>query len=398
MSQDYALKVDNLTKEFVLPHQRISTVKSKVVSLFRRFDKEKQLAVNGVSFDVKKGEFFGVVGRNGSGKSTLLKCMAGVYTPNKGAVHVKGKLVPFIELGVGFNPELSGRDNVYLNGALLGIAPKEMERIYDDIVEFAELGEFMDQSLKNYSSGMQVRLAFSIAIRAKADILLLDEVLAVGDAAFQQKCNDYFATLKKDQNQTVILVSHNMSAIEKYCDRALLMNAGKIVDIGPSDKIATEYENSLLIEQSKQLSKTAKKSAAGPIKLESAEILQDGKVREEITAGKEFTLRLKFKCGKDIDSADFGINIKNHDRVMLAQIRTEEEIGGIKCAKNSHKTVSFQIQNVLNRGVYAVNVGVNDMSGGLDRRILRVENAVQFSVDGPSSGAVINPKIKILAK
>lgn len=395
---DFAVKVKGLTKQFVLPHQKVSTVKTKVVSLFREFDDEKQLAVNDVSFEVKRGEFFGVVGRNGSGKSTLLKCMAGVYTPSKGAVHVNGKLVPFIELGVGFNPELSGRDNVYLNGALLGFSHKQMAGMYKDIVKFAELEQFMDQKLKNYSSGMQVRLAFSIAIRAKGDVLLLDEVLAVGDAAFQQKCNDYFATLKNDQAQTVILVSHNMSAIEKYCDRALLLDSGKIVDIGPSDKIATEYENRLLIEQAKQLSESAKKGTAGPIRLVAAEILQGGKVKEEVSAGKNFTLRLRYKCALDMESLDFGINIKNADKIMLAQCRSQEVIGGVGCKKNVEKTVSFEIQNVLNRGVYSVNVGVNDTSGGGDRRILRLENVTQFSVDGHSSGAVVNPSIKVAAK
>lgn len=396
MAQEFALRVNNLTKEFVLPHQRVSTVKSKIVSLFRRFDNEMQLAVNDVSFEVKKGEFFGVVGRNGSGKSTLLKCMAGVYTPNKGNVHVNGKLVPFIELGVGFNPELSGRDNVFLNGALLGISPKEMQDMYEDVVEFAELGEFMDQSLKNYSSGMQVRLAFSIAIRAKADILLLDEVLAVGDAAFQQKCNDYFASLKKDKNQTVILVSHNMSAIEKYCDRALLLESGKIVDIGPSNQIATAYENSLLIEQTKKISATKEagsNATSRDIDLESVTIEQAGKTAKELKTGKDFSVTLKYKCHRELAGLDFGFSIKNHDRATIANISTVAAIGKQSCKKGTNK-VAFTVQNILKRGVYYINVGVADVSDGY-RPLLRQENVKQFMVEGENPASIVNPRIKV---
>ena len=161
-----------------------------------------------ISFEVRQGDFFGIVGRNGSGKSTLLKIISQIYVPEKGSVSVKGKLVPFIELGVGFNPELTGRENVYLNGALLGFTREEIDAMYDDIVEFAELEDFMDQKLKNYSSGMQVRLAFSVAIKAQGDILVLDEVLAVGDEAFQRKCDNFFAQMQKGPTKTIILVTH----------------------------------------------------------------------------------------------------------------------------------------------------------------------------------------------
>lgn len=170
----------------------------------------------------------------------MLKLLAGIYTPERGTIDVEGSLVPFIELGVGFNPELTGRENIYLNGALLGFSNKEMDKMYHSIVEFAELGEFMDQKLKNYSSGMQVRLAFSIAIRARGDILILDEVLAVGDAAFQDKCQKYFESLKK-QHQTIILVTHSMQDVRKFCDRAILIEKGKIIQEGDPDKVADAY-------------------------------------------------------------------------------------------------------------------------------------------------------------
>jgi ABC-2 type transport system ATP-binding protein len=242
MADDIVIRVDNVSKDFLLPHEKVNSIKSLFTSVAkgRNKGKETQHALKNISLEIKKGEFFGIVGRNGSGKSTLLKIMAGIYQPNSGTVHTQGKLVPFIELGVGFNPELTGRENIYLNGALLGFSKKEVEAMYDSVVEFAELERFMDQKLKNYSSGMQVRLAFSMAVRAEADILLIDEVLAVGDADFQRKCYDYFKKLKK-YNKTVIFVSHDMSAVREYCDKAMLIENNSILTIGSTTKVTQEY-------------------------------------------------------------------------------------------------------------------------------------------------------------
>lgn len=238
---DIAIKVANLSKTFKLPHERQTSIKSLFINFYRRSRRyETQHALKDISFEVKKGEFFGVVGRNGSGKSTLLKIMAGIYTPSSGHVQVNGTLTPFIELGVGFNPELTGRENVFLNGALLGFSRPEMKKLYKQIVEFAELEKFMDQKLKNYSDGMKVRLAFSISINVKSDILLFDEVLAVGDAAFQQKCYDYFESLNNN-DITVILVTHDMTFVRHFCKRSMILHDGKLVMIGDSDKIADKY-------------------------------------------------------------------------------------------------------------------------------------------------------------
>ena len=238
---DIAITVTNLYKSFKLPTEKAFGLKQAIFNRLRGIKGYKtQQVLNGISFKVKKGEFVGIVGRNGSGKSTLLKTIAGIYYPEKGDIIINGNLVPFIELGVGFNPELTSRENVYLNGAMLGFSHKEMEAMYNDIWKFAELEDFQDQKLKNYSSGMQVRLAFSIAIRARGDILLLDEVLAVGDAAFQKKCNDYFKSLHG--NQTVILVTHSMENITKFCDRAILIENGKIALEGDPKKIAKAYK------------------------------------------------------------------------------------------------------------------------------------------------------------
>ena len=237
---EYAIVAKNLKKSFKLPTEKSWGLKQAIFNTLRGIKGYvKQDVLNGVSFNVKKGEFLGIVGRNGSGKSTLLKVLSKIYVPDSGSIKINGSLVPFIELGVGFNPELTGKENVYLNGAMLGFSNSEMDEMYDDIVSFAELEPFMHQKLKNYSSGMQVRLAFSIAIRARGDILILDEVLAVGDAAFQEKCNQYFSELKG--KQTVILVTHDMENVKRFCDRAILLENGKIVKDDKPAKVAEAY-------------------------------------------------------------------------------------------------------------------------------------------------------------
>jgi ABC-2 type transport system ATP-binding protein len=242
MSENIAIKVSGVYKDFKLPHQKKNSLKALFTGLFKNSQKGygTQHALSDIGFEVGKGEFFGIVGRNGSGKSTLLKLLAEIYRPTSGDIQVDGRLVPFIELGVGFNPELTGRENVYLNGALLGFSTKEIDAFYDDIVSFAELERFMDQKLKNYSSGMQVRLAFSVATRAKADILLIDEVLAVGDADFQRKCFQYFRSLKNDKT-TVVFVSHDMEAVREYCDKCVLLDKSEIIYEGSPEVAAEKY-------------------------------------------------------------------------------------------------------------------------------------------------------------
>lgn len=249
LDNDTAIAVKGLKKSFNLPTEQSFGLKQAIFNRLRGIKGYKELKVlRGLDFEIKKGEFVGIIGRNGSGKSTLLKILAGIYYPQAGEIIVNGTLVPFIELGVGFNPELTGRENVYMNGALLGFSNEEMDRMYDDIWKFAELEQFQDQKLKNYSSGMQVRLAFSIAIRAQGNILLLDEVLAVGDAAFQQKCNDYFESLK-EKKQTVILVTHSMDSVRRFCSRAILLENGEIVEDGDPKKVASAYNKMLGIKE-----------------------------------------------------------------------------------------------------------------------------------------------------
>ena len=236
-----AVKVDHVSKYFKLPTEATNSLRTALVNRFKGIKGYKeQHVLKDISFEVEKGVFFGILGRNGSGKSTLLKIISEIYVPEKGTVTIDGKLVSFIELGVGFNPELTGRENVYMNGAMLGFSTAEIDAMYDDIVDFAELHEFMNQKLKNYSSGMQVRLAFSVAIKAQGDILILDEVLAVGDEAFQRKCNDYFQERKKS-GKTTILVTHDMGAVKKYCNKAVLIENGLVKAIGDPEDVANQY-------------------------------------------------------------------------------------------------------------------------------------------------------------
>ncbi|NTW14925.1 MAG: ABC transporter ATP-binding protein [Candidatus Moranbacteria bacterium] len=241
MDQDIAISVKNVSKTFRIPHEKVSSIRGAFVGALkgkRTFEEFK--ALDDVSFEVKKGEFFGIIGRNGSGKSTLLKILAGIYEADKGTVRTNGLISPFLELGIGFNPELSGRDNIYLNATVLGMTKKQIDEKFDSIVEFSELGRFIDQKLKNYSSGMQVRLAFSVSIHANRDILLMDEVLAVGDEEFQRKCISQFE-LYKQQGRTVVLVSHDLDAIREHCDKVLLLRSGIVADIGGPTRVLSGY-------------------------------------------------------------------------------------------------------------------------------------------------------------
>ena len=242
MTKNIAVKVEHVSKYFKLPTESTQSLRTALVNRFKGIKGYKeQHVLRDINFEVEEGDFFGIVGRNGSGKSTLLKIISQIYIPEQGKATVNGKLVSFIELGVGFNPELTGKENVYLNGAMLGFTQKEIDDMYDDIVDFAELHEFMNQKLKNYSSGMQVRLAFSVAIKAHGDVLILDEVLAVGDEAFQRKCNDYFMERKKS-GKTTILVTHDMSAVKKYCNKAVLIENGLVKAYGEPFDVAGQYQ------------------------------------------------------------------------------------------------------------------------------------------------------------
>ncbi len=235
-----AIRAVGITKTFRLPHERRTTLKERALNPFASPDYEVLEALHDVSFEVRRGEFFGIIGRNGSGKSTLLRCLAGIYVPNSGEATVEGRLAPFIELGVGFNPELPARENVIQSAVLFGLEPREAADRFESIIAFAELERFADQRLKNYSSGMAARLAFAVTIHVDADVLLFDEVLAVGDAAFSKKCIDHFERLREREN-TIVFVTHDMNAIEHYCDRVLLLDRGHVLEVGPPEAVVARY-------------------------------------------------------------------------------------------------------------------------------------------------------------
>ncbi len=308
------------------------------------------IALDDVSIEIKKGEFFGIVGRNGSGKSTLLKLLAGIYSPDSGHIQVNGKLTPFIELGVGFNFELTGKENVFLNGALLGFSRREMLEMYDEIVEFAELEKFMDQKLKNYSSGMQVRLAFSIAIRANSDILLLDEVLAVGDINFQKKCFKYFKSLK-DKKKTVVFVSHDMSAIKEYCDNGILIDMSEMVPASNFGQVIDKYMKIMNPQQAVDGSKKPK-SIKNQIEIIDKNItinVDQTKLRFKIKF-HEYNKGVKFYSAfsvkNNIEQKVFGTSTELYDKPMTPTVE-----------KNVFE-LEWILSSVLSRGAYSVNVSV----------------------------------------
>ena len=317
---DIAISVKNVSKQFSIPHERINSIKIAFINLFKKNTSENFYALKDVSFEVKKGEFFGILGRNGSGKSTLLKILAGVYTADKGHTKAHGLISPFLELGIGFNPELSGRDNIYLNGTVLGLTEKEIDEKFDSIVAFSELERFIDQKVKNYSSGMNVRLAFSVAIHANREILLMDEVLAVGDSNFQSKCLREFAKYK-EQGKTVILVTHDISTVQRYCDRALLLRHGEVAMIGSAEEVGNEYIYQNMSDEEKRI---VKEQEGAKIKAEKDKIESEKKVREEEKRQKEERIKSEREAEK-LKGEEKLRELKRIDDERLAQIEEKRK-------------------------------------------------------------------------
>ncbi len=384
---DTAIKVSHINKSFRLPHESQNSIKGKLIN-FNKRGYDVQEALKDISFEVKKGEFFGIVGRNGSGKSTLLKLISGIYSPTSGSIDIDGKLVPFIELGVGFSPELSGRDNVYLNGALLGFTRPEVEAMYDEIVAFAELDDFMDQKLKNYSSGMQVRLAFSIAIKVSTDILVLDEVLAVGDAAFQQKCFDYFMDLKQ-RKKTVILVTHDMGAVRQYCDRAIMIEKGVIATEGTPEVVAAAYQKLFIKDVEEQ---TRKDNIQG-------ERWGTGEIRttDVSTSVKDdyVLITTEYEAIQDVQNPVFGISIYSPAGAGLIDANTyqvSKRTGDI--AKGSKVRLQWKVPNLFINGKYRISAGCT--SSSFHKTFDQVAEAGSFRISRETpTGGIIFPQVEL---
>ncbi len=355
-----AVKVDHVSKYFKLPTEATNSLRNALVNRFKGIKGYKeQHVLKDISFEVEKGDFFGILGRNGSGKSTLLKIISEIYVPEKGSVTIDGKLVSFIELGVGFNPELTGRENVYMNGAMLGFSTAEIDAMYDDIVDFAELHDFMNQKLKNYSSGMQVRLAFSVAIKAQGDILILDEVLAVGDEAFQRKCNDYFQERKKS-GKTTILVTHDMGAVKKYCNKAVLIENGLVKAIGSPENVANQYsfDNTAPLQQGGEAGGAGKPNQEEQVLVENfqLQLLSSNKLRPQ----DSIQFQIDFDVREDIQTY-IALSLTDIDRnIWIYNDNSMDQLMSGAGHKTVHYTCSLPTVNDLKM---KLEVTVRDAEG-----------------------------------
>lgn len=384
-NKDIALSIKGIYKDFLLPHERKNSLKEYALH-FSKPSYEKQHALEDISFEVQRGEFFGIVGRNGSGKSTLLKIIGGIYQPTKGSINVNGTLTPFIELGIGFNPELSGRDNVYLNGAILGLTRKETQNKYQEIVGFAELENFMDQKLKNYSSGMSVRLAFSIAMQAHNDILLIDEVLAVGDERFQRKSLEVFEQIKKEKKKTVIFVSHDMQTIQQFCDRAMVIHDSKLHFIGDSARAAMEYKKLNFPDTVQEItsdeydsSRKDQRQGTGRARITKYEVLDEkGKQDNIISFGKSFSIKFHYETYEDLDNLVFGVSIKDKDGKAIYGPNTKETNEKINFKKGEHVVTMTVNENVISPGVYVIEAGLFDETQTICHDYVKIKNAITF--------------------
>jgi ABC-type polysaccharide/polyol phosphate transport system ATPase subunit len=383
-----AVVVDGVSKTFELPHERVHTLKERALHPLRRTRSDSLHALRDVSIQVAPGEFFGIVGRNGSGKSTLLKCLAGIYATDAGRIHLQGRLSAFIELGVGFNMDLPARDNVIINATMLGLSPREAKRRFDAVVDFAELREFVDLKLKNYSSGMLVRLGFAVMIHVEADILLIDEVLAVGDAAFQQKCFDEFARIR-DAGKTVLFVTHEMTAVHRFCDRAMLLERGRVVAVGDPETVSNRY---LEIN----FSEAARDDAAHERELGSTERMGDGDAEivdawfeddagtraATVPAGGRCTFAASVRFVRPVDDPLFGVVLQNdrHDTILAAStLWTNPTPGRFEAGQELTYSVTFE--NLLVPGRYDATPAVARQGSGIawiDRR----ERMVSLLVSG----------------
>ena len=360
-----AIQVEDLHKSFRIPTHRVDSLKERIVRPFSARDFRELQALDGISFEIEQGEFFGIVGRNGSGKSTLLKLLASIYKADRGTIRMAGRLAPFIELGVGFNVELTARENVVLNGVMMGLTPQETRDRLDAIVAFAELEEFVDLKLKNYSSGMLVRLAFSLMLEVDADILLIDEVLAVGDAAFQQKCADAFREMKA-AGKTIILVTHDMPTVEEYCDRAMLISEGRIQALGDPGEVGRHYLR--LNFDNEAEAQPEGEGGHEPRGGDEVKLLDlwiedgDGERVGNVEHGDRIRLRAELEAGRDAPGGlGVGFVLVNADGIGIFEFGAlaTDEYGSPQLTAGRRVKVEASIENLLAPGRYFVHCGVN---------------------------------------
>jgi ABC-type polysaccharide/polyol phosphate transport system ATPase subunit len=394
LAQAPAVLVDGVSKRFRLPAEQVHTIKERALHPLRRRGWDRFQALKDVTFAVEQGEFFGIVGRNGSGKSTLLKCLAGIYGVDQGSIYVNGRLSTFIELGVGFNPDLAARDNVILNGVMLGLSPREARERYDRVIEFAELERFTDLKLKNYSSGMHVRLAFSVMIQVDADILLIDEVLAVGDANFQQKCFDVFHRLR-DEKRTIVFVTHDMTAAKRFCDRAMLLENGEIRLIDEPERVGDHYI---------ELNFGRDRLASGADAAEEQERFGDqdaqiveawfedaqGNRSENLRQGRECTFRARVAFHAAVEDPAIAVLIENeqHHPLFATSSESADERSG-SYAPGDEALFSVSFENVFAPGRIHASPWIVHRGGAklMDRRPRMISALVSGSLQ---SGGLVD--------
>ena len=367
---DLAIQVSDVAKRFRLLHERNSTLKATIFSGFKRTVHEEFWALSGVSFDVPEGQTFGLIGHNGSGKSTLLKCMARIYQPDRGSIVTRGKVSALLELGAGFHPELSGRENVYLNGSILGMSKRDMDRRFDEIVAFAGLEHFIDTPVKNYSSGMYVRLGFSVAITVEPDILLVDEVLAVGDASFQQRCLEKFAELRTS-GRTVVIVSHSLDTVGNMCDRAAWLDHGSLLKEGNAHEVVTAYLESVRDDRRAHEhaaeAQPLQDEASSGWRVDDVQLLDEaGRQVDLLRTGSPLTIRIALNAPTDARVA-LTIGIYRTDGVHIAG-----PVHRFSTSGSGRHVVDYQVDKlVLAGGVYDVSVSL------LDEHLQRTHNVLR---------------------
>jgi ABC-type polysaccharide/polyol phosphate transport system ATPase subunit len=380
-----AILCENLEKRFRIPLDRSTTLKYRVThmrSASRFYDLH---ALEDISFEVPEGQFLGIIGHNGSGKSTLLKVLSRIYTPDGGTVRINGNVSPFLELGVGFNPELTARENVYLNGAVLGLTHAEIDKRIDSIIEFAELENFADQKLKNYSSGMHVRLAFSVAIQADAQILLMDEVLAVGDARFQEKCFDVFARYKKE-GRTVVLVTHDTGSVNLYCDRAIMLDHGRLHADGPPTEVTGIYRRAMGqvsdAEDGAHAPEQSDRWGTREVEITAVRLLDiDGGTHRVFSAGAPMIVEVDYVVhGSGFDDFLCALRIDRTDGLTLAAPEsTMGRLSMLKQTPGTSGTLRYKVEQLPLLGAsYALTVALHDQHRG--HTYDQIESAQSFRV------------------
>ena len=390
------IEARGVEKSFTLASHKVDSLKERLTTFGGGAERKQLRALRDVSFEVRRGEFFGIVGRNGSGKSTLLKILASIYAADAGRVRMAGRLAPFIELGVGFNPELTARENVELNGVMMGLHRTEARRRLGAVLDFAELGEFVDMKLKNYSSGMLVRLAFSVMIQSDAEILLIDEVLAVGDAAFQQKCADVFHEIR-DSDRTVVLVTHDMGAVEHYCHRAMLLHDGVIEAEGDPDEVARRYLR-LNFERAPTMSGDDDWGDAADVRLVDSWLEgPDGERVTSVETGTKLRLQAVFEAVREVNQPSFGFVFANPDGVEVGGVGEELPAGGPQLLRAGQKVrISAEVENQFAPGRYVVKCWVYRNQSYADL-VLHAPHVTDFVVFGDATAGVVALKHEISA-